>query len=166
MNPFITYPKDYFLTIVDRFTISPSCECWWTTWAKKADGDQAKMALARPEFIADKVVLNDRRFEIKSWNSTDRTFTLEAGTSGQVEIATLYYPHWKAEVNGQTVEVSPSRIGLISFPVSSEKSEVKVYFEEPNFVKTAYLLSAFGWLLMPFIFLFYWLLRRKKVADV
>jgi hypothetical protein len=64
------------------------------------------------------------------------------------------------------VEVTPSQIGLISFPVSSEKSEVIVYFEEPNFVKTAYLLSAFGWLLMPFIFLFYWLLRRKKVADV
>jgi uncharacterized membrane protein YhdT len=147
------YPKEHFNPVVEKLKSSPSNECWWTAWARKSSDEKA-FTLPRPEFIAEKIVLNDRQFEIKSWSSTDRIFTLEAGASGQVEIATLYYPHWKAEVNGQTVEVSPSRIGLISFPVGAEKAEVKVYFAEPNFVKTAYFLSAFGWLLMVLFFAF------------
>ena len=162
MSPVITYPRDYFLTVVDRFKAGASCECWWTVWAKKIPSEEAKITRPRPQFIADKVVLNERRFEIKEWSATNRVFQLNPGQSGQASIATLYYPHWKAQVNGRLVEVTPSEIGLIAFPVTEEESEVRVYFEEPASIITAYYLSAFGWLL---ILAFFALSRFRLVLQ-
>lgn len=155
VNHIFYYPKDFFTGLAERLKTSPSYECWWTTWAEKAPVKKTVPGFPRPSLLADKVVVNDRNFEVTNWKATDRTFTVEAGEAGQGFFATLYYPHWKVTVNGTPVEVTPSEFGMISFNVPAEKSDVHVYFEEPSHVVMAYYFSGFAWLfLLALLFLY------------
>lgn len=145
MNPYVTYPRFFLNSLTNGFKSQPSYECWWTTWAQKSEDERVKHKTPRPDFLPDKVSVNERTFEVKTWNATERIFTINEGQSGKGFVATLYYPHWKATINGRPVEVTAGETGLISFPVPAEKSEVRLFFQEPSHVIKTYYLSGFAW---------------------
>ncbi len=138
---YFSYPE--FNQKISNLVTSESFECWWTQWAQKS-------AFAQSE----KVLIENRMVNVNNWASTQRTFSISAGEAGQATVATLYYPHWKATVNGQPVEVSPTENGLISFPALAEKAEVRLYFEEPQRVKFAFYISGLAWIILFGLLLF------------
>ncbi len=148
VNHHFYYPKVYFTDLVQRLSTSPSWECWWTIWAIKDDTENKRVGLPNPMSIPEKVLIGNRKTDIKIWVATERTFDIGAGEAGQATVATLYYPHWKATVNGQPVEVSPTENGLISFPAPAEKAEVRLYFQEPQRVQIAFYLSGLAWIII------------------
>ncbi len=161
MNPIITYPKDYFVPIIERWKSVRSNPCWWTVWSKPS---QVKRELVDSAGLGAKVLIGNRHVEIEKWESTVRVFQINEGEAGTFFVETFYYPHWKATVNGQAVEVSPNENGLISLPVPSEKSEVKVYFQEPQFVIAAFYTSGFAWIII-LSFLIFNLLKNRKIEQ-
>jgi uncharacterized membrane protein len=148
MNPLFTYPQDYFNGMVERFKTYPSFECWWTSWAQKDENADNPYVMPRPKHISETVAANGRATSIEEWLPTKRRFTIHDGEATTINVATLYYPHWKVKVNGSPVEVTPSDIGLISFAAPSGDLAVDLYFEEPRKVIVSFYLSAFAWLLI------------------
>ena len=134
MNPLFSYPKDYFNTVVENFKSSAGCECWWSVWAEK-------------DALLDrtKISVNNRQSEITNWLSTDRNFTIEAGEAGKVRLATFYYLRWQATVNGAKTEVTPDENGAITFEIPAEKSDVRLFFVEPPFVRNTFYISILTW---------------------
>ncbi len=161
MTPILTYPRDYFVPIVERWKSVRSNPCWWTVWSKPS---QVKRELIDSAGLGARVLIGNRNVEIEKWESTERVFQINEGESGTFFVETFYYPHWKATVNGQAVEVSPNENGLISLPVPAEKSEVKVYFQEPQFVIAAFYTSGFAWIIILSLLIFG--LLRKNSANI
>ncbi|MBX7170759.1 MAG: glycosyltransferase family 39 protein [Pyrinomonadaceae bacterium] len=165
-HPFY-YPKDYFNTVIERFKSGPSNDCWWTTWAanlkdKPFDINPRKL----PAQLSDRVVLNDRAFEIQKWEATERDFTIKAGEGGQAAVATMYYPYWKVQVNEKSVEMTPNEGGMMSFPVPAEESKVKIYFQEPPRVIISYYVSGAAWILFIAILFFQMIKRVKNPTNI
>ncbi|MEK7723251.1 MAG: 6-pyruvoyl-tetrahydropterin synthase-related protein [Acidobacteriota bacterium] len=159
MSSDITFPRFFLNNITARFKTMPSYECWWTNWAQKSKTNEK-----RPEFIADKIDSGNRKFEIKKWSATERIFTVNEGESTQILVATLYYPHWKATVNGNPVEITPNEGGLISIPLSNEKSEVHIFFQEPLHVMRAFYISGFAWII--FLVLFFYSTKKSTKLNL
>ncbi len=56
------------------------------------------------------------------------TWRVEADEAFTMEVLTLYWPGWTAEVDGETVPITPSPVhGFISFPVEAGEHTVRVY---------------------------------------
>jgi uncharacterized membrane protein len=147
-NHYFYYPKEYFNSVVARFETGVSCECWWTVWTKQSVADPR-----RPERLSDKVIVNERPVKIAKWSSVERIFTIDPGETGQVTVATLYYPHWKVSINGHAMEVLPDENGFISFVTPKEKSHITLFFEEPFISQTALKISIISWAIV-LLFLF------------
>ena len=109
---------------------------WWTIWTRKEAFD-----------IKEKVLAGNRDVTIQNWTATDREFQISDGNTTEARIATFYHPNWKAVVNGQDVETKPDANGAILIPVTAEKTEVRLWFEESGIVKNATILSKIIWLI-------------------
>ena len=88
------------------------------------------------------------------------TYSVHLTESTTVSVPVFYYPHWKVAVDGQTVDAKPDENGLISFPVVSSTSNVRITFEEPIPTRAAGWLSLGAWALVAF------LLVRKKLIEL
>ncbi len=164
INHHFYYPRDYFEKLTVRLKTSSSCECWWTFWAKNSKaGQDAISTQPSPFFLTAKVSADAREFEIKHWSATERIFAVNEGDAAQAKLATFYYPFWKATVNGKPTEVSPSEKGLIAFNLPAERSEVRIFFEEPEYVRITFYISLFGWIIFSacFVFLFYQFIKKR-----
>src|SRR6185369_4568482 len=58
-------------------------------------------------------------------------FEVDEGSPGEARVATFYYPHWKATVNGKGKEVVKDEGGAIIIPLGAETSAVIVHWEGP-----------------------------------
>jgi hypothetical protein len=96
--------------------------------------------------VNEKVVADGRKIEIQRWQATEKILTVEEGNKDDVRIATLFYPHWKTSVNGNLTPPQISEDGVILVSVPAEKSEVKIWFEEPSKIVAAKYLSLFTWI--------------------
>jgi hypothetical protein len=108
---------------------------WWTIWTKKE-------ALLN----VDKVSAGSRTTEIETWQSTERDFRVSSGETENVRVATFYHPNWKATVNDLPIEIQPDENGAILIPVSSENSNVRLYFQESLAQRIAQWISGLVWL--------------------
>ena len=113
---------------------STGCECWWPVWA---DGQAFGQT--------NRVAADARIIDIQNWGLTKRAFSIGEGTAQPVTIATFYYPHWHATVNGVSVPVERTDDGRISVPVPSGAAHVELRFEEPPAVRVAYTVSIAAW---------------------
>lgn len=96
--------------------------------------------------ITERLIANGRNPNVKLWKPEERNFTIEDGEPTNVRVATIYYPYWKATVNGKAAEVKLADDGAILIPIGTEKSEVRLWFEEPARVQNAAVLSKVTWL--------------------
>lgn len=113
------------------------CPCWWTSWA---DGSAFKEKR--------KVSGRQREVAVLNWQNEAREFDVAAGESAPLRIATFYYPHWRALVNDRFAPVLKNEDGSISILVPDKKSSVKLYFDEPRFLRIALILSLTTWCLL------------------
>jgi hypothetical protein len=120
---------------LDTLNEAESFECWWTIWAEKSAFNQK-----------EKVAVQNRAVKIQTWNATKRILTVSAGGAQPISLATFYYPHWKAKVNGIETEVDKTVDGKILIPVSEAESVIELKFVEPFLVKICTVLSIVTWL--------------------
>jgi len=114
--------------------------------------------------VKEKVVAGARRVEIQTWRAAERNFTVAEGNPASARVATLFYPHWKASVNGTLTAPQISDDGVILVPVPSEKAQVKIWFEEPSKIVLAKYLSLFTWLAFACAGIFL-LIKRVKIKS-
>lgn len=147
---FVPIERAKFLSNMRELPDQQNYVFWWSVWSNE---DALK--------IKEKVSTENRQAAISDWKPEQRNFTVEAGTPENVRIATFYYPHWKAEVNGNPVTIEKDENGAMLIPIPAEKSSVNLYFQEPLKIKIACYISIFSWLFMLGSIL---LLLRKKLA--
>jgi hypothetical protein len=137
---------------ITQLSDSESYECWWAIWSKKEAFDNK-----------EKVSINDRKVEINIWQPLVMSFSVSAGEAQTARIAVFYYPHWQAAVNNEQIQIVKDDDGTILIPITNEKSEVKLVFIEPAYVKSANFLSLTVW----FIFLIFSInpLMRKIISG-
>lgn len=144
----------YFSTPIDRIPFAENIDGlpakrtaphWWTVWAKKEAFENTESLSA-----------SNRRIEIENWQSENREFSIEVGEPVTARIATFYYPHWKAEINGQKTEVKMNENGAMLIDVPAETAHIRLYFEEPWLIRGALWVSLMTWgLLLSGLFLLY-----------
>lgn len=149
-------PREKFQTQITGMKSGKSFDCWWTIWM---NSDALK--------VKDKLLIQNRNAEIVSWNPTVKEFKVSAGEAPSLRVATFYYPHWKATVNNRNVKIEKSEDSSISVPLPQESSSVRLYFQEPYFVRIANFSALAIWLIF-FIMggiLFYKKFRAVKITD-
>ena len=106
-----------------------------------------------------------RESSIENWTPTDKEFAVQPGVGETAEVASLFYPHWKASINGQPVAVSPTESGLISIEIPPELSRVDLKFEEPPKVKAAFYISGLAWLTTIILFVVGFASGRRREIN-
>lgn len=118
----------------------------------------------RPEAfkIKERVLAGERHASITNWEPLDREFTVEPGDAANVRVATLFYPHWRAEVNGIAVQPEADENGVLLIPTPGERSAVRLSFVEPGYVQTAKYLSVLTWMFLLGTAFTLWLRARRR----
>lgn len=128
--------RPQFAEKLEGLTEQESFDCWWTVWSKSE-------AFSKRE----KVIADNRSVNIINWQAQLREFEIVSGNQTTARIATFYYPHWQATVNGNKVEIEKAEDGTILIPVPKETAKVVLSFEEPYFIKIAHALTFLSWAL-------------------
>ena len=139
MYPSAPYTHKQFDKLVSELTTKPIWEGWWPIWAKSE--------AFRNE---SKVSVSNRDVKIFEWDSADRVFKVRGGEPQEIRVATFFYPYWKATVNGAPAQVSKDENGTIIIPISSQESEVHLFFEEPVIERLAIWVSLLTWIAVAF----------------
>lgn len=137
--------KEFNQNVVKKREII-GCACWFPEWGKQGVFENQK-----------KVRAGNRSIEITSWDNLNREFTVAEGEPQKLQVATFYYPYWKAKINGQKTEVLMDENGAILIDIPDEKSEIQIYFEEPFMINFSLRISLISWLLLMIgLAVFYW----------
>lgn len=109
----------------------------WTIYARKEAFEES-----------EKIISGDRKNHILKWDNQDKMFFVEKGDSARrVRLATLYYPFWKAKINGAEADLSRDENGVLTVLVPKEKSLVEISFEEPRSIRISKIINGFAFLL-------------------
>jgi hypothetical protein len=147
-------PSQEYDSWVTEKSKSLGSEWFWTTDAKEEAFS-----------IKEKVLVENRQTTIIKWNPTERIFMVEGGDSSQLRVATLFYPHWKATINNHPVELQTADDGAIIIPLTAESITVRLWFEEPWYIKAAQYISLFSWIgfiLTLILYKFFSLAKRRN----
>ncbi len=129
--------RPQFAQLISDMREEPGCRCWWPVWANElALNDRTKVSA------------EGRETSISEWDREQRRFTVAAGVSGAVRVATFYYPYWQAEVNGAKVAVEKEEGGAMLIPINAEAADVKLEFREPLMLSLAKYFSLLSWILL------------------
>ncbi len=153
--PMSPYSREDFEEKYAQMNTSEACDCWWPVWAKRAAFEQK-----------EKVVADSRIVTILDWDRENRKFSVEEGEQGNARVATFWYPHWKARVNGMQVEVAKDENGAILIPIPSIRSEITLYFKEPVFLEAAKYVSLITWITLLFLLLSIYKQQRNQLHVV
>jgi len=129
-------PRGEFNASINNSEGNETFDGWWPVWADRSAFSQT-----------ERVSAQDRSVAVDTWSATEKQFAIGSGGETVARVATLYYPHWTAEVNGTPTAVSPTENGLISLHVPAETVQVTLRFEEPAVVKAAFWVSGVLWFL-------------------
>lgn len=146
-------PKEFDSMVAEK-SQSMGFEWFWTTKTKETVFD-----------IKEKVIAEGREITISSWKPIERTFSVEAGSATKARIATLFYPHWRATVNNISVEPILADDGAMLIPIPSEKSTVKIWFQEPFQIKAAFYITAITWLIFVILMVVFLIIGFFKVFN-
>ena len=153
--PSETLSRTVFSEKLDGLLEKESYDCWWTIWSKPEAFE-----------IKDKVSAQLRQVTISNWQPQFREFEVEQGEATNARIATFYYPHWQATVNGEKVNIEKSDDGTILIPLSTDKSQVRLFFAEPYFIKTADFISVISWLLLSILGIIFLVKRLFQTPPI
>lgn len=131
----IYMPRAAFDEMTANISASPSYIAWWPLWAKESAFEVKDLAFAA-----------GRQIEVVAVDGTNKRFKVAGGEPSTMRVRTFYYPHWRADVNGAPVDVSPDNDGLITLPLAADAAEVRLLFAEPARARRAVWVSIFAWL--------------------
>jgi hypothetical protein len=143
--------REKFYEMVVNKREEEACTCWWPTWAERG-------ALENHEHIT----ASDRSVNILTWKGDSRSFIVDKGLPSTAQLATFYYPYWKATINGVPAPVEKDANGAMSIALPPDRAEVNVFFEEPAPLLAAKYLSIFAWLSLLAAFPSTLLLAKKR----
>ncbi|NNE99037.1 MAG: hypothetical protein HKN25_08465 [Pyrinomonadaceae bacterium] len=92
------------------------------------------------------MVVPGRGVKILVQKPDETVFSVNAGRPVDARISTLYYPRWKAEVNGLPEEVRIGNDGATLVAIPAKSSTARIWFQEPWFIVRAGHLSIGIWL--------------------
>lgn len=98
--------------------------------------------------VKEKVIAPGREVTMEKWGPEERIFRVSEGEPSRARIATLFYPHWKAEIDGRPIPIEGSEEGVMLVALPAGESRLRVRFEEPSYVRTAEWISAIVWILL------------------
>ncbi len=148
---FIPIERAEFNKQIAQLSEKESCFCWWSIWSKQK-------ALE----VKERVVVQDRSVKIIEWSKERRVIEIGDGKATRARIATFYYPHWKAFVNGEEVSVDKDDNGAIIIPLQSKSSVVKMVFKEPLLARISSYMSIIAWVVI-FVLL---LIKGLKICKL
>ncbi|NNF00577.1 MAG: hypothetical protein HKN25_16280, partial [Pyrinomonadaceae bacterium] len=147
-------PSASFNAWVDEREDSLGLDFFWTPHTK------------REAFrVKEKVVAGGRNAKIISWTPNERIFKVDAGDPTDARVATLYYPHWKALINDAPAKIKSGEDGAILVPLSAEASTIRVYFDEPWFLKAAYYVSFLLWIGFIAVAIFVLIIKTRTTSE-
>src|SRR5690606_14591214 len=91
---------------------------------------------------------------VVDWENTERDFDVSEGSETEARIATFYYPHWTANVNGNAAAISKADDGTILIPLPAESAHVTLTFREPSLYRVAAVISLAAWLVLFAVLIF------------
>ncbi len=152
-NPltFTPFPRDDFESDMRSLPAKESFVCWWTIWSKTEAFE-----------IKDQVIAGNRQTDIIEWKPEERTFSVSKGLATTARISTFYYPHWKATINENPVNIEMDENGVMLILLSEEESTVRILFQEPMTIKIASTISGITWL---FVFTMFLIFQREGFAS-
>lgn len=137
MRPAIYASRTEFTEKTKNLSEAQSCDCWWPIWSK------------REAFLnREKVWAGTREIEIDSFGGSERIFRIAPGIEQNARIAIFYYPNWRAIVNGYFIPAGKDEYGTILVPLPPEQAEVRLFFQESDYVKSAGVFSFVIWLVL------------------
>jgi hypothetical protein len=132
------YPDSYYSTNQDTTTVKNE---YMPRWVKN------------PTINYDsKVQVVEGAVKIENLTAKPNKITFNSKGEGEIQINTVYFPGWKAYINGNETKIDHEKNGLIVFDVQKNDSKVEVKFGETNLRIFADLISllslglVFGWL--------------------
>lgn len=143
VKPAIYISRADFAALVGGLRDAPSYDCWLPIWSDKA-------ATASAEWVS----IENREVEITEWKAAEKAFRVAGGDTGNARIAVFYYPHWQATVNGEKALIERDDHGAMLIALPERSADVRIFFREPDFVRTANILSITVWLLFAAIIIF------------
>jgi len=129
--------KPEFEQILKEVRGSQGSPQWWPVWVKEPIREMNLPVEAA-----------DRKLKVTTWSPEFRMFELGPGSAGEARIRTFFYPHWKAEANGQSLSVRPDSDGALVISVPVNAVSVCLKFEEPARVWVARAIGLVGWILI------------------
>jgi hypothetical protein len=148
-NPLTFTPlkRDDFESDMLRIPAGESFVCWWSVWSK-TDAFEIKK----------QVIAGERQTDIIEWKPEERTFYVSKGPATTARISTFYYPHWKATINEDPVNIEMDENGVMLILLPDEESTVKIIFQEPMTIIIASIISGVTWL---FVFTMFLIFQRE-----
>lgn len=135
--PMAPLAPEKFNTEVDELGTTNGCRCWWPVWAKSEIFTNSERVSTHGRIVVPIKLDGD-----------DKRFSVEAGAEQNARIAVFYYPYWQAEVNGQPTPIEIGDDGSINIPLPEESAEVRLHFNEPDFLGVARYVSLFAWIIL------------------
>jgi len=123
---------------------------WWPRWVDE------------PKEMPREVDAGSRAVAIRSWQSENRVFVVQAGEPADIRVRTFYYPHWMATANNNNLLVRPDRDGAMLITVPAQQTEVALEFREPARVRWARIITISAWIAIVGLACFG---TRKKVSP-
>ncbi len=115
------YERTTILEISENIATKENFEEWLPIWANTETSK-----------IKEKVLIENRKFEILEWENDEKIIRFDAGNSANTRISTFYYPHWKAYFNNIETQIEPSEDGAISVKIPSDETILRITFIEPQ----------------------------------
>ncbi|HUF02744.1 MAG TPA: 6-pyruvoyl-tetrahydropterin synthase-related protein [Aridibacter sp.] len=98
--------------------------------------------------VSKRVTASGRGVKLEKWEPEERVFRVSEGAPTNARIATLFYPHWKAEIDGRPALLEESTEGVILLPLPAGDARIRIRFEEPLYIRAAEWTSAIVWFLL------------------
>ncbi|HEX3142914.1 MAG TPA: 6-pyruvoyl-tetrahydropterin synthase-related protein [Pyrinomonadaceae bacterium] len=140
--------RTHFDQIVTPLNEAPGIIQWLPIWAIESAKGQASYEKCTPPVALNQIDAGQRAVHISQWNDTTRSFAVDAGAPGDARVATFYYPHWQASVNGRRLPTSSAKDGALLVSLPDQAVNVTLEFREPARTKIADGISIISWTLI------------------
>jgi len=142
---------------------SPSIVQWLPVWASaSANNKQSYEKCLPPAPTAQKIEAPSRQLHVIQWTDRKRVFEVAAGPAAEARVATFYYPHWVAEVDGQALSIRPASDGTLLIALPPQKVVVNLEFREPARTKLSAMISIISWTLVGSLLIFGSFSRKRR----
>ena len=142
---------------------SPSIVQWLPIWASASANNKPSYEKCLPPApTAQKIEAPSRQVRVVQWTDQKRVFEIAAGPAAEARVATFYYPHWVAEVDGQSLSIRPASDGPLLIALPPQKVVVNLEFREPARTKLSATISIISWTLVGSLLIFGSFSRKRR----